>query len=75
VHTPDPPIEQLCDPAITARLFCTANYATNYYDYWSALSNTNGNLWRYSHHLPIKAWDSNQIQEMNSELIPYTNSP
>jgi hypothetical protein len=75
VHTSDPPLEQLQNPAFTTEhFFCDPNYATNYPDYWNGLNyETNGEIWRYAHHLPLPAFLSNRLQKIYSELIPYTN--
>lgn len=73
VHTPDPPLRQLQNHAFTTEHFyCDPHYATNYSDYWNALNyETNGVIWRYSHHLPLPVFLSSRLQKINSELIPY----
>ncbi|HEV2454130.1 MAG TPA: hypothetical protein VGY98_07705 [Verrucomicrobiae bacterium] len=75
VHTPDPPLDQLRNPVVTAQFFCTPHYATNYYDYWYQLNyNTNGNLWRYAHHQldpKTNAYEIKYRKWVNSILIPY----
>jgi len=76
VHTPDPPPEQLRNPAFTAQFCCTSpRYATNYPDYWYMLTYTNGVLWHYLHHQSdpkIRAWQIKDVEKTFSELIPYT---
>jgi len=80
IHTHDPPLEQLRNPAIMAQFFCTFNRYTNYPDGdYTARYVTNSFPWRYAHHQlsgadprAVHVWLETEKQQQ-ADVIPYTN--
>ncbi|MGH8024451.1 MAG: hypothetical protein ACRED1_12765, partial [Limisphaerales bacterium] len=73
VHTPDPPMEQLRNSAVSAQFFWNTRQTTTLPDYWYMRNNTNTVLWHYLHHqsLPkIEEWQINYEKKSFPNLFP-----